>query len=168
MAKYKMGKDVGKEFRKTFDSRGLFTELGKMMKMRTIKKWEIRGSGRTYDEIKWKPLTASSAARKIYITSPSLGGTKKAKGSGKKRGYKHILEDTGDMLAALTYKVIGKNESRIYFLPPNSQKYYWHHFGKGDLPVRIILEVSKKDRRAIDKVVDAHVEKALQKAFGGG
>ena len=168
MYKFKFGKKLGQEFERTFDSRSLMRELSRMMEFRTVRKWEVRGSGRSYDGIQWDQLSESTANKKIYVTPPSLGGKKKARGKGRRRGHKHMLQDTGEMLNALTNRVIGKKESRVFFLPPNAQKYFWHHFGLGRLPARVVLDVSTRDKKAIDRIVELRVNEVLEKTFSGG
>ena len=158
-------KRVARVSKQVKDSDAMMRELGRLMVHRSVKKQEIRGAGRTYDGVQWDPLATSTVNRKVYVTPPSLGGRKKKKGVGKRRGPKHMLSDTGVMMNALTHEST-KTESRIFFMPPESQKYFWHHFGLGYNPTRQILDYTKGDEKAVDRVVKSYVDKALTKAFG--
>jgi len=131
------------------DTRQLMQDMGKLFIARTEKKWEIRGSGKEYQGVKWPELAKSTTMRIVSKTGK------------KRRGKDHMLIDTGGMHAALTWTA-KERETKIFFLPPEAQKYYWHHFGMGNLPRRVVLDITKEDEKALDRETNRFIKETLE------
>jgi len=143
-------KDISKLAKRIGDTRPLMEDLAGLFIHRTEKKWDKRGEGENYQGVQW-PKLAESTAMKI-----------KSKSTGARRGYEHMLVDEGLMRTALT-KSVSEKEAKIFFMSPEGKKYMHHHFGMGNLPKRVVLDITKEDDKALDKRALEFIDKALSK-----
>jgi len=143
-------KDIEKLAKRIGDTKPLLKDLAGLFVHRTEKKFEKRGEGESYQGVKW-PELAESTAMKM-----------KSKSTGARRGYEHMLIDEGLMHAALTTDV-SATEARIYFMSPEGKKYMHHHFGMGNLPKRVVLDITPEDEKALDKETKRFVDEAINK-----
>ena len=142
-------KDMRKLQKQIGDTRPLMKDIAQTFIEMTQKKWEIRGGGESYQGVKWPELAEATTKQK------------RADRPGGIRGDAHILIDYGGMHAGLTYDYDEK-EAKIYFQSHVAQLYFWHHFGMGRLPERIVLDITKEDEKKLNKEANRFVKEALE------
>jgi len=152
-------KDIEKLAERLGDTKPLMEDLAGYFIKLTQKKWEIRGGGESYGGVQWPELAESTKKQKRSDKSKY----KDAKyAGGDRRGDAHILIDYGHMHAALT-KDVSATEAKIFFMSPEGKKYMQHHFGKGNVKKRVVLDITPEDEKALDKEAGRFVDKALSK-----
>lgn len=141
---------------RTFQKREALNEIGMISTESTRMRFD---DSRAPDGTKWKRLSRETLLRRA-------GGRKKAytkRGRLKKRAVRVMrrakpLLDTGRLRNSITYQVIGDKKVAI---GTNVEYAATHQFGRGRIPSRPFLGLSRNDRAEVHSILDRVLAEAM-------